>query len=410
MEVDIIKSRHALLLVFEYRLDGIRAKGGVPIEPPGPLLAMNTDLTVAYHLATQHFGIDRKNITVVTDVVPPYGQARPWDPLVSSGENPRIVQLPYPEITGIVREIAQFIENTIRGIDDTVSKGHVITNEVFIYVSCHGAQIPTIPSEVGELDPMDNALIFITKREGKYYERRYLRANDIFKLFFGHNIVSEEGIMTVPITRRSRVTSMVDGKSIQHYVFEDDEVCRIRLTPIKALEPRSTRLEYRNPLMRGLPITTNMLVLFDTCHSGSMADFHYVYDPIDCEMKPTANLPCGYEYPFCVSLAASEDSSDAPSTSNGSPFTRCVFNIFKEAKCGLSIRQFHEMIYKTMPRLLQSCKPTICATVCNHDSVIPFLTRLYPCEVPEDKSRHRSTTYGSILRLEAACTLAEDQE
>lgn len=395
--------RQALIIVFEYRTDYINAKKGVSIEPPHSLLAMNTDLTVAYDLATKNFGIERKNITVVTDVVPPKGQNRPWDPLSSDGNNPRIVQLPYPEITYVIREIAQFIENTIRGIADIVSKGANITNEVFIYVSCHGAQIPAIPGEANELDPMDNALIFMARRNKKYYERRYLRANDIFRLFFGHNYVDPQGYMSVPITRRTRIESEGRSPSVRgsYYVFDDDEVCRFRLTPTKDANPLSTRDDYITKSGRGLPVHTNMLVIFDTCHSGSMADFHYVYDPKRKGMVQTLNLPSGYQYPFCVSLSASEDTSDAPSTSRGSPFTHCLREIFSRAKCGLTIEEFHTHIYRTIPRMLRESKPTICSTINNHNQMMPFLGHLPPCELVEDCSilftRRKSGYHGHVL-------------
>jgi hypothetical protein len=406
MESQVV--RHALLLIFEYRPDYITARKGVAIEPPNQLLAMNTDLSVAYKLATEKFGIDRKNITVVTDVVPPKGQSRPWDPLRPTG-NPRIVQLPYPEITYIIREIAQFIENTIRGIDDIVSKGRDVTNEVFIYVSGHGAQVPSIPGETGEMDPMDNALIFMTRRGDKYYERRYLRANDIFRLFFGHNHVEDDGCMSVPITRRTKINPEGDGKLVKsYYSFEDDEICRFKLTPVKSVNPLSKRADYKAVSGRGLPIGTNMLVVFDTCHSGSMADFHYVYDPVSANMLPTFNLPSGFTYPYCVSLSASEDTSDAPSTSRGSPFTCILSDIFNESRCGMSIKEFHQMIYRVIPKMLRICKPTICSTINNQNQIMPFLTHLVPCELTTDNVRPRVQRRGTFSK--ASILEPEDQD
>lgn len=364
--------RHALILVFDYKLEDIVRQRGVTIlDPPTALPAMDVDLTTAYTLALNRFRIERKNITVVTDVKPRLGQYRPWDPMLASGDNPRVVHLECPDICVIVREIAQFVENTVRGIDDIVSKGLGITNEVFIYVSCHGAQVPSISPE-DESDTMDNALIFMTKRPDNVYEKRYLRSNDIFNLFFGHNFVTPEGIMHVPITRRTRVLGT--PKTPRYHVFEDDEVCVIRLTPTIPIDSRSIRHDYATAGTRGLPSGTHMLVIFDTCHSGTMAKFHYFYDSASQQMKPTDHLPCGHRYPYCVSLSASEDCSDAPSTSNGSLFTRCVYNIFASVHEEMTIQAFHEMIYATMHKFLHKCKPTICSTYCDHQCGVPFLT------------------------------------
>jgi hypothetical protein len=369
--------KHALLIVFEYGDEYITLSKGKSHEQPSKLLAMNKDLTLAYKMANEKFGIERKNITVITDVTPNRGESRPWDPLTPSDDNPKIIQLPYPEITQIIREIAQFIENTIRGIADLVNKGDEVTNEVFIYVSGHGALVPSIPEDDEEYsDDTDNALIFMTKRKGKnntrYFQRRYLRANDIFKLFFGHNFVTNDGFMSVPITRRS----LVKDKDGDYYIFDDDELCRFQLTPITDINPLSTRSDYTSLSNRGLPPDTNMLVVFDTCHSGKMADFHYIYDPHTKQMGNTNNFPTGYSYPYCVSLAASEDSSTAPSTSKGSPFTHCISKIFNTVEHGLTIDQFHDRIYEKIPRMLKECKPTICSTSQNHNKVVPFLTNL----------------------------------
>jgi hypothetical protein len=359
-------NRHALLIVFDYNINAILSNGGITVEPLNSLLAMNTDLRIAYNISTELFNIPRSNITIITDVIPPFGNQRPWDPLRSSGDNPRVVQLPYPDITCVIREIAQFIENTIRNIKDTISKGgpDISKEEVFIYISCHGARIPVSCGENNIIDSYDNGLILMAKREGNHYERRYLRSGDIFSLFFGHNEVTPEGIMSVPITRRKLISS-----PSPYYLFEDDEMCNVRLTPISEVEPKSTRTSYKE--MRGLPFSTKMLVVFDTCHSGSMADFHYIYDPYDCKMMITSNPPIGFIYPHCVSLSAAEDEHDAPSTSNGSPFTRHLHRIFSEGN-SLTIQQFHERMYKDLPVSLRTCKPTICSTYCDLKQIIPF--------------------------------------
>jgi hypothetical protein len=362
--------RHGLILVFEYNNEYITSLNGISLDTPHQLLAMDKDLEISYNLAIDQFEIPRENITIVTDVIPKVGSKRPWGDLISGGKNPRIVQLPYPEITYIIREIAQFIENTIRGIDDVVLKGKHKNNEVFIYISCHGAQVPLDGKK-------DNALIFTTKLPGNIFQRRYLKANDIFKLFFGHNVVNDDGYMLVPITKRTKIYT----SSSNIFIYEDKEQCRFRLTPTKSVTPLSKRKDYHTKVNRGLPLGTHMLVIFDTCHSASMSDFHYVYDAGVKEMIETSNPPQGFLYPYCVSLSASEDVATVPSTYRGSPFTSCVYEIFKSAKCGITIQEFHDHIYKIIPIILKTCKPTISSTIANHNSVVPFLSHMEPCKI-----------------------------
>ena len=378
-----LKTRHALLIVFDYQSLRKKCKEHL-IDPPSGLLAMDIDLNNAYKIATDHFKIERKNVTVITDIIPNPGKERPWGELNSDGNNPKIIQLMYPEITLIIREIAQFIENTIRGIDDIVSKGRNAVNEVMIYISCHGSRLPSLDGE-----HMDNSLTFTT-RIGDTIERRYLRSNDIFRLLFGHIPIEDSGRMLVSITRRESL--LYNSRKSGNYEYFEDEACEFHLTPSSSYVKDSKRKTYQSE--RGIPINTEMLVMIDSCHSGGMTNFHHFYDPNIKDMKQTKHFNTYFQHPYCVSIAAAQDISEAPSTSLGSPFTQTLYDIFKNYSCGLTIKQIHERIYKLAPRMLLKCKPTITSTFSNPNDIVPFMSDLLPCKV--ENKRDSVTFYKSF--------------
>lgn len=364
--------RYALIVVFEYRLDASRISPNLTVdEPPCPLLSMFTDLCLMYQLAKDKFGISESNITIVTDIRPPHHLCYPWK-MKKEGNNINLIRLNYPCIETITRSIAQFVENTIRGIKDLpVIKGESVDHEIFFYASSHGALIPASLDIYGCIDDEDTALMFL-KREGTVLKRAYLRRQDIFSILFGHINVAEDGTMRVPYTNRIETKDKRSRVKTHTYIDNNFE---IKLTPTKLIDERSDRLCYAKS-DRGLPIKTKMLTIIDCCHSQSMTDFHFVYDPQIRKMIPTNKMPIKYPSPFCVSIAASENASDAPSTSNGSPFTRTIFNIFNNSTTSETIKTFHTLLYDEIPRILLKCKPTITATTDNSNSIIPFLTHL----------------------------------
>lgn len=364
--------RHALILVFEYRFDITRIPQDVQVEEELiSLLAMFLDLVLMYRLAREKFGIEEENITIITDVRPPPGQKYPWT-MKRDGKNVNLIRLNYPCIEAVTRGIAQFVENTIRGIEDLpITKGSEFDHEIFFYASGHGALIPASLDMYGFIDDEDTSLIFF-KRKDNLLKRAYLRRQDIFSILFGHINVEEDGTMRIPYTTRS-------SKKINHIkTFNySDSYFKITLTPTKSVDDRSTRLEY-NRNNRGLPVKTNLLCIIDTCHSASITDFHFVYDPGNNRMIQTNKMPIKYPFPVCICISASEDSSEAPSTSNGSPFTRSIFNIFSTINHSASIKLFHEILYDSIPKISLKCKPTITATTSSIYQPIPFINNL-PC-------------------------------
>ncbi len=413
--------RHALILVFEYR----RAPNANDV--PNPLLSMDTDLKLAYEMSRNRFQIPAQNITVVTDVKPRLGVMAAWDPLDRDPyKNPRIIRLNCPDITKVCREIAQFVENTVRGIREVpVTKGDGTLHEVFIYMSGHGAQIPNPHRHDDNSEPQDNALIFTTA-DGT--SRRYLRDDHIFRILFGQVDVDENGIMAIPITNRQICRSKRDGSL--YYNFSD-EVVTFRVTPgvdehkrlplpneypdeedIVAYTPSGRHVKYVKD--RGLPPTTHMLALFDTCHSGTMTDFHYIYRDGYMELTRKPPTACKREaFPLCICLAAANDEQEAPSTSAGSPFTRHLYNIFNQLQGTVSIKEINDLIYDRLPPLLRKCRPTITATIDTANCLLPLLHTPGPVvstpsilTSPEIACRSRSKSDG--VSLKAPCAFDVD--
>lgn len=383
-------NRYALLLIFEYQ----RVPGCV--DAPNPLLSMHTDMHLAYKMCKERFNIPSGNITVVTDLRIRPKMMNPWDPLSGdASKNPRIVRLACPDIRKITRELAQFSENTIRGIRETViPKGKDVTHEIFVYVSCHGAQIPNPRRHQDNSEEMDNAFIF-TSSDGK--TRKYLRDDHIFSILFGQMEVDGNGIMTVPVTNRKVKR---DNKGDPYFDFIDEnmsfQISSEVLDRYRQVSPDGIRTPnqivgatpkgYHKYIKdRGLPSTAQMLFMVDSCHSGTIADFHYIYNAEKNKMMLTRNPPIGRaSFPLCVCLSAACDEKEAPSTSNGSPFTRHLYQILNESS-SVSIKELYRKIYKNLPELLSKCSPTITATVSDADLLVPLLTNPPKLPIPSLK-------------------------
>lgn len=366
-------TRHALLLVFEYP----HVHGS--LDPPVQLLSMEKDLANVYKLCRDRLTIPESNITVVTDLRIRRGQFNPWDPLSDSPSlNPSIIRLRHPDATRVCREVAQFVENTVRGImeSDYKSKGEQV-NEVFLYISGHGALVPDVNGKIS------NALLF-TSKDGK--RREYLHNEHIFKLLFGHLPVDKSGVMDIPVTYREKE---IDSDGSYSHVYKT-KVNSIKLVPsahdrqklvnaddefdkdkVVATTPRG-RHHYLSD--RGLPSDVRLLVCLDTCHAGSMTDFHWMYDSWKDTMRlKKAEPPSHLSYPICICISSSCDKSESPSTSIGSLFTNHLCSIFNRLKGTTSIKGLHALLYRNLPYLLHSSRPTITATVDDKNYPLPLL-------------------------------------
>lgn len=384
--------RYALLLVFEYR------KTLAAQDPPTPLPGMEHDLALAFSLCKDRFFIEQGNITIVTDLRERPGVHYPWGhPRLGRAAKPRIVRLPHPDVQRVIQEIAHFVENTVRDdssrtVEDRVkscdrwwdiksSYTEESSHEIFIYISGHGAQIPS-PCSEDKIGAMDNALIFTTAN-GK--GRRYLRDDDIFRLLFGKVSVSSSGKITVPVAQR-QLKRDITGRA--YYSFSDELLqCQVgvevndRTRKVNHDDFKLAGLEECNPSPkgqhclapdRGLPVTARVLTIIDTCHAATMTDFHYIYDRERKIMLPTRNPPAPLGFPLCVCLSASQDKEETLSTSLGSVFTRHLHNLLLRSPQPLTITQIDRLIYDRLPPLLRRCRPAITSTISDPNCVLPL--------------------------------------
>jgi hypothetical protein len=331
--------KYALIIVFEYN------KHPQAISAPNSLPAMKKDLKLAWDLAVNRFKIPRKNITVITDIKD--NDSCPWNPMTCDECNPKIHRLKHPDINIVIREIAQFIENTIRDIPD-YTKGDTDNKELFVYISGHGGLVPN--GNQGS----DNALIFTCKHG---INKKYLKDEDIFRLLFGHIPIEQDGSMSVPIVGIEYRISDI-GEKYSHFSTQS---IKLKITPVI---DRSSR---------GIPFDNNMLMIVDTCNSGDMPKFEYIYDPKQMKMVSIGNSS-PYIFPKCICLSATQFDNTVSSSLQGSPFTKHIHNILTENKHPLTIEEIHNSIYKKLPPILISAKPVISSTSNSEKTILPLMT------------------------------------
>lgn len=427
-----ISQNYAILLVFKYHHYDYDS------NIPGELYDMENDLHRAYWLAIERFNIPKSNITIITDIPPPQRNEKmdPWEPLQKVDEGFRLVRVHRrkpirqttsrnhpgsefepgpileneyaPSIEVVIKELIRFMELTIHGIK---SKGKTVP-KIFFYTSMHGDLIPvnrkrSLLETVEEVsfvtksdsdgqsavsdkgDPnYDNALIF-TNSTGT--GRCYLYNKVIFDILFGRipvkldiNSKGEKcGKISIPIVHRFGFSPKV--------IF-DERLYTLSITPIP-------KMLYNH----GIPPETNILAIFDTCHSASLSRFHYTYSPETrnmefCELyQDTAEeFKDLNKLPICVSLSATSDYKEAPSIRGlGSPFTFQLYTGLTQCKTRLTISQAYDLITNTLPTSMKDCCPTISSTSNNSSSMIPFME-----EMKEEVSMRANSPARSLIQFE----------
>jgi hypothetical protein len=352
--------RYSLILVFEYK----RVNNN--IDAPKELYSMITDLKLAYDLSVNKFNIPKENITVITDVK---SNDYPWLSNKCDKCNPNIKIINHPDISIITRNISQFIENTIRGIDET-KKGADNNNEVFIYISGHGYQI--------ENDIQNNTYINtlqLTNHDGS--KSNFLKNDDIFKLLFGRVPIENDGSMLIPYMYRE---IKIDASGKMYYKYTED-IIKIYITPLSRDRSKHDNFitgcspKLYNDL-RGLPRDTQMFMIIDTCHSGKMVNFHYVYDADQKSMIVTHELPNSINtFPLCICLSATEENDTTLSTNKGSPFTRYIYNLFQNVNKPINISELYNLIYEKIPEHIKISKPCISSTFSNSNKYISIFEK-----------------------------------
>ncbi len=303
-------------------------------------------------------GIQKKNITIITDIV--------LTPNICDGMN--IFQTEYPSASFICTQLSQFIENTIRGITTNKEKSEQEIPEVLIYISCHGSEIKIeIPEE------RKDQAILLTDNQGR--EIRYLTTKDIFNILFGRLYINERGIMRVPIYRKFKTIKTYKEEGVtRRYedVTSEVEFVNIQLSepeesPIKS-SSKASRSSYNSS--RGIPFLSNVLIIADTCHSGNITHFPFIFKEdsfyqttfIDTYVKHV-------DIPYCVCISACTFDKKTKSSSNGSQLTKLLFNYFRKIKSSLNFNQFN---YHLFNNISDDLSPVISSTVNNEDKYLPF--------------------------------------
>jgi len=128
------------------------------------LSCTNHDIKMIHNLCSSLDILD-KNITLVTDI----------SKLPSDVVNCNIKRNPFPSDIFVCREICQFLENTIRGIEELTYKDDSDFPEVLVYISGHGSHL--------NIDENNEQCIVLYSEDGSHL--KYLLSKDIFNIIFG---------------------------------------------------------------------------------------------------------------------------------------------------------------------------------------------------------------------------------
>lgn len=356
--------KYALILAFSYnRVLG--AKYDIQY-----LHSAINDVDIMVALAESR-GIQSDNITIVMDLLP--GKS-----LNSRISKCNVRTNPYPSDIFVCREISQFIENTVRGIDDASYKNEGEGPEILLYFSCHGKRLGS-----------DRQGIILTNEDGK--SLKYLLAKDIFRMIFGDLPITEDAHCDIPIYSEYQLKKHTENGSYIEKYYNEEKVTVV-LTPTIAspenspLFPTAYRSSYSSH--RGIPVNAKMLVIVDTCYSEHMAYFPFTYDQKSQEMSSTGNLDTniGIDLPYCLAISSCESDKTTGFVSESSSLTGILYRTLLNCDVALNIAQLHYCIYNSRnPRVIDILKrgaahPIITSTSDSSNVEIPFFNSLNKTE------------------------------
>jgi hypothetical protein len=331
--------KYALIMAFTYE-KSVNGDSRV-----AKLVCAESDLTMA-SLFCLHKGIAHENITILTDL----------SSVPDECSSMRLKYCCYPESEFVCRELAEFIENTIRGIEDTTFKSEEDLPEVFVYVSGHGAIVK------------DEQGIVLLDNGGT--RLRYLTTRDLFSVLFGKIAINPTGVMRIPVYARTQASEFVK------------EAVVVRVTPATAsphtspgLIPKPHRSSYL--MNRGIPPWTRVLFVIDTCHSANMTHFPYIYSVAEDAMMPAIPEDTFGEFadmPYCVSIASCGAEGVTRNDPRGSPLTKRLYGRLREYTGSLNTPQLYHYItdcHNWAP-FGSRFSPVVSSTSSNPGTPIPF--------------------------------------
>jgi hypothetical protein len=336
-------SKYALLMVFDYR--GSLAKSSTPRE----LLGMVKDIERSFYTANNLCGIPRKNITIITDVASIRANTDfPWEAGKGDGEdetdNPTIVRLMFPSINIVSESMLKFI-NKIHFLE----RGKNRKVELFSYFSGHGV---TFTDPTPGANGKKTSCIILIDSQGT--ERRYLTKKELVNIFHAKLRPDEMGMVKVPIIQRKQIPKV---NSTEYHYYNSDILVNSGASDIPEGE-----------------IKLETFFLYDSCQSGSLSGLKYKYlgDNIFEQVFEEE-----MDIPLSMAVSATNDFQDAPSCSDGSPFTSQMCGLIKQNRLDkepLTVRKLQRDIQKNLhPLLVRRCTPTISVSVASLSITAPAI-------------------------------------
>lgn len=358
--------KYALLMVFNYYPDDYDN------SKVSQIIGSLADLTMMVTFCLDK-NILRENITIITDLIE----------LSSICEGCKINFCDYPKCTFVCTKICQFVENTIRGIEYGFNKNLGESSEVFMYISCHGSELKIFVPEFRE----DQGIVLF---DDSASDLRFLSTKDIFNILFGRFFISPSGIMRIPIYKKTKTLKQITFENVKKYREEVEtsvEFITVQLSNIeKSPEVRSPGTIYKPYRSsynsnRGIPFFSNVLIIVDTCYSGFMTHFPYIY----CDEKESLiRTPFSNHYvnhidmPYCVCISSCSFDKKTKSSVGGSHLTKLLYIQFRNLNIPLNFKDFHYNIInltsKTLIEYLKngSITPVISSTRNVLNDKIPF--------------------------------------
>lgn len=354
--------KYALILAFSYP----KVDDSINLQS---LCSSPHDINMIYNLC-KSFEIDERNITIVTDV----------PKLPDQIYNCNVRTNPYPSDVFVCREICQFLENTIRGIEETTYKSDNDFPEVLLYISGHGSHLIVN-------DHLQQGIVLYND-EGN--SLKYLLSRDIFNIIFGNLDININGYMNIPVYSALKRYKKVENEFEIRYVPEILgllEQITVRLSPPVSSPSNSPDMitkPYRSTYLanRGIPFSTRMLIIVDTCYSEHMTYFPYIYDPKSQRMLETlnSNIETSSCIPYCVSISSCEFDKKTVAKSSGSSLTKILYMKLMNQKTKINISQLHYIIYNSQNGIINeilrngSSHPIITSTHQDSNLQIPFFS------------------------------------
>lgn len=358
--------KYALIIAFTYN------RNPAANYELSKLTCTSHDLIMIYKICKK-FDIDDSNITIITDL-----SVLPSSKLYDTN----IKITPYADDIFVCREISQFIENTIRGIEENLVKNENEPSEILLYISGHGSEI--------NIDGKNEQSIILTSDNGS--ELRFLLSKDLFNIIFGNLSITEDGVMSVPIYRKIdkyvRIDTDTQKKSRIFQIGKEENIFVQLQKPISSpvhspsVDNFSVFSTYRSSYLtnRGLPFYSKLLAIIDTCYSAHMTQFPFIYDS-----KHQTMIPCNYfnidlheDLPYCVAISSCESNKTSRFTSSGSALTKILHNNLLRCNGTLNISQLNYVVYSSDSSIInhllrtESSHPIITSTSNDVDCNIPF--------------------------------------